>query len=234
MAQWVLDALAASGRIDHVVLAGLGSSEGLVFERGLTVAGSPASAGSTSATGHDTSLAGNLFAAIDTVRELDPEARRVAFCWSDIPLVTGEMLRAFLDRVEEAGAEIDVCAGLVPRAILESRYPDVSESWLRLAEGEFVAADFGVFDVRRADRVRESLAALTEQRKSALRQARLIGIGLLVRYLLGRLTVPSLERALWRRYRIRARVLTVPDPELGLDVDTPINLEICRHALRDR
>ena len=54
---------------------------------------------------------------------------------------------------------------------------------------------------------------------------------MLLSYLAGRLSLRGLERRLERRYAIRSRIQRVADPELGLDVDGPVNLEICRRAL---
>ena len=98
----------------------------------------------------------------------------------------------------------------------------------------FIAADFGVFRPRMAAAVRPHLEALVPQRKSPLRQAWRVGPGLLHTYLLGRLSLRGLEARVERRYAIRVRLQRVADPELGLDVDGPVNLEICRRVLAAR
>ncbi len=219
MVQWVLDALAEAAEIDHVVVVGDLDDLRLSFPGPLD----RIAAGGT--------LADNLYAGIDRLLELDPQAPRAAYCWSDIPLVSGEMIDRFVGAARATAPAADVVAGLVRRADLESRWPQIRESWLRVREGSFVAADFGVFDPRSAAKVRGPLEVLTGQRKSALRQAATVGLGLLLRYLLGRLTLPGLERSLARRYGIRSRVLVAADPELGLDVDGPVNLAICRREL---
>ena len=219
LAQWVLDALGAAEGIGRVVLAGPAELETLVYDGELERV--PAAG----------SLVDNLYAGIDRLLELDPAVDTAAYCWSDIPLVTGPMLDLFL-----AGSVgwVDVEAGLVERADLEERFPEVAESWLRFREGDFVAADFGVFKPRRAAAVRPHLEALAPRRKSALRQAWRVGPGLLLTYLLRRLSLRGLEEHLERRYAIRARIQRVADPELGLDVDGPVNLEICRRLLAAR
>lgn len=221
MVQWVLDALADSGMAGEVVLAGLEEVAALRYEGGLL------------ALPPQGSLADNLFAGIARLLQLEPAPARALYCWSDIPLATGPMLRRFTEAAvacaDESGA--DVVAGLVGRRALEERFSELDEPWLRLREGLFVAADFGLFDPRRAEAVRRPLEVLTGQRKSAIRQAGTVGLGLLVRYLLGRLSLPVLERTLERRYGVRPRILVAEDPELGLDVDGPANLAICRSLL---
>lgn len=216
LAQWVLDALAAAEGIGRVVLVGPSELSGLAY------------AGELERVPSGGSLVDNLYAGIDRLLELDPAAERAAYCWSDIPLVTGAMLDLFL-----AGTVgwVDVEAGLVARDELERRFPEVEESWLWFREGAFIAADFGVFRPRMAAALRQQLESLAPRRKSAIRQAWQVGPGLLLTYLLGRLSLRGLEERLMRRYAIRARLQRVADPELGLDVDGPVNLEICRRVL---
>ena len=216
LGQWVLDALAEARGIGRVLLVGPPELQALEYDGELERV---PSAGS---------LVHNLYAGIDRLLELDPTAERAAYCWSDIPLATGAMLDLFL-----AGTVgwVDVEAGLVARADLEDRFPEVEERWLWLREGAFIAADFGVFRPRMAAAVRPHLEALAAERKSPLRQAWRVGPGLLLTYLAGRLGLRGLEEMLERRYAIRARIQRVADPELGLDVDGPVNLELCRRIL---
>ena len=174
------------------------------------------------------SLTDNLYAGLEHL----PRTRPAAYCWSDIPLVTPAMLDRFIERV--ADPDLDVNAGLVPKADILARYPDASDLWLRFAEGAFIAADFGLFHPRHAARLRPHIAALAPQRKSAWRQALTVGLPLLFRFASGRLTMPELEQRLARRYGLRCGLHVVRDPELGLDVDSPGNLAVCRRALESR
>jgi molybdopterin-guanine dinucleotide biosynthesis protein A len=216
LAQWVLDALAAAAGIGRVLLVGPPELAQLHYAGELERV--PAAGG----------LVDNLYAGIERLLELEPAAQRAAYCWSDIPLVTGPMLDHFLASAVEG---VDVEAGLVERGDLEERFPEVDEKWLRFREGSFIAADFGVFRPRMAAALRPQLERLAPRRKSALRQAWQVGPGLLLTYLLGRLSWRGLEERLARVYAIRARIQRVADPELGLDVDGPVNLQICRRVL---
>ena len=219
LAQWVLDALAAAQGIGRVLLVGPPELAALEY------------AGELERVPSSGDLVDNLYAGIERLLELDPATEHAAYCWSDIPLVTGPILDLFL-----AGTVgwVDVEAGLVPREELEERFPEVKEQWLWFREGAFVAADFGVFRPRMAAAMRQHLEGLAPNRKSPLKQAWSVGPGLLLSYLLGRLSFRGLEERLERRYAIRARIQRVEDPELGLDVDGPVNLEICRRVLASR
>jgi hypothetical protein len=130
--------------------------------------------------------------------------------------------------------ELDVNAGLVPKAEIRRRYAGADDLWLRFAEGPFIAADFGVFHPRHAVRLRPHIEALAPQRKHAFRQALYVGLPLLVSFALSRLSMAGLERHLERRFALRCHIRVAEDPELGLDVDNPANLAVCRQALSDR
>jgi molybdopterin-guanine dinucleotide biosynthesis protein A len=218
MVRWVLDALAGTGRIGRIVVVGLDEEAGLDCPGDIVrIRG-----GGT--------WTDNFFAGIE-VLDRTP-GRLAAFCWSDIPLIEPPMLDRFLDEVGQRPRLVH--AGLVRRETLEARFGRLDEPWLRLREGQFVAADFGVFQPAAAARLRSRLEELAPQRKSAIRQARTVGWGLLLRYLLGRLSIAHLERRLATAYDISCRVHIVADAEMGLDVDAPTNLEICRSELARR
>jgi GTP:adenosylcobinamide-phosphate guanylyltransferase len=214
MIAWVLDALAAATHIDRLIVVGL--------DERMEAPGRVEFADDTG------SLIGNLYAGIARVR---PD-RPAAYCWSDIPLITAPMVDRFI--AGTADPDLDVNAGLVPKAVLRQCYPGADDLWLRLAEGRFIAADFGLFHPRHAARLRPHLERLAPQRKHAFRQALYVGVPLLVSFALGRLSMPGLERHLERRFDLRCHVRIADDPELGLDVDNPGNLAVCRQVLLAR
>jgi hypothetical protein len=71
-------------------------------------------------------------------------------------------------------------------------------------------------------------------RKSALRQARRIGVGTLLRLLLRRLSMAEAEERVSRALNLRGRAVIVRQAELGMDVDKPFQLEICQEELAGR
>jgi GTP:adenosylcobinamide-phosphate guanylyltransferase len=214
MIRWVLDALEGSAHIDRIIVVGL--------EDPLD------SAGDIEFLADRGSLIENLYAGIGRVGAGKP----AAYCWSDIPLVTTPMLDRFIEATPDT--ELDVNAGLVAKDALQRRYPGADDLWLRLAEGRFIAADFGLFHPRQAVHLRPHLEALAPQRKHAFRQALYVGLPVLVRFATGRLSMAGLERHLERRFGLRCHVRIADDPELGLDVDTAANLAICRQVLSAR
>jgi len=221
MIGWVLDALRAARSVDRILVVGLDAGEAAALQE-LADGG-----GVDFLRGHG-SLVDNLYAGIAALSDTRP----VLYCGSDIPLIRAAAVDRFVAGGWQEG--IDIAAGLVSRAALQTRYPGVEDLWLRLREGEFIAADLAVFDPAAAPAARRHLEVLAPQRKSALRQARYVGVGLLLRYLLRRLTVPQFEDHLHRRFGLRARIQLATDPEVGLDVDGPAALELCDRMLSTR
>lgn len=217
LVQWVVEALDEADSIDRIVLVGLEAES------------SPTSAKPLVRIPGGGSWSDNFFAGAQWMVANPTADPWAAYCASDVPLISGEMVDRFLARA--GGDDLDVRAGLVHRDVLERRFPQVRESYLRLREGPCVAADVAAFRPSEAARVRGELEELAPRRKSAWRQAAKVGPGFVLRYLLGRLSVPALESRLARAFAVRAHIDLVDDPELGLDVDGPVNLAICRSAV---
>lgn len=214
MVEWVLAALLGSRHIHHVIVIGL--DKPLVgFDRTDAV----------EFVADQGSLVANIYAGVARLTPGQP----AAFCWADMPLLTREAIDRFIDQVSEPSA--DITCGVVEKSSLQHAFPGADDLWLRIREGQFIAAGFGLFVPEHAVRARRHLEALLPQRKSAARQALYVGLPLLVRYVLGRLTIPKLEAHLRRRFDLECRVLIVDDPEMGLDVDNANNLAVCRRAL---
>jgi molybdopterin-guanine dinucleotide biosynthesis protein A len=215
MIAWVLDALLGSRHLERVIVVGLEAA---------ALAGQPARVETIPDHG---SMVANFYAGLARLSGSGP----AAFCWSDIPLISAAMVDRFIESVDP---ELDLNVGLVPRTGLQARYPEADDLWLRLREGQFIAADFGLFHPRQTARVRPILEALEPLRKSAARAAWQLGLPLVIRYLTRRLAMADLERYVARRLGVRCGVRVVDDPELGLDVDAPHDLALCRRVLAER
>ncbi|MBP1690454.1 MAG: hypothetical protein H6Q34_1027 [Deltaproteobacteria bacterium] len=216
MIAWVLEALLGSRHIERVVVVGLESTALPDWPAAVEVLPDHGS------------MVGNIYAGIARFSGPGP----AAFCWSDIPLIRAAMVDRFIETTEHP--ELDLNVGLIRRTTLQARYPDAEDLWLRLREGQFIAADFGLFNPRRVERIRSPLEALEPLRKSATRSALYLGLPLVIRYLTRRLSMADLERYLARRFGVHCGIHIVESPELGLDVDGPRDLELCRRVLADR
>lgn len=215
LGQWVVDGLTEAERIDGIIVVGLPTES---FHSAKIVA-------QTETRGD---LVDNLLAGIDLLRRVEPGATSACVATSDDPLAAGPMFDGFIDRAGSA----QVTGGVIRRETLEAHYPDYPNTYWHLADGDFTGADFAVFDPRIAGPdAAGKLSRFAAARKSTLRMAWLVGPGLLIRYLLHRLTVPEAAWRLGRSTGLAIDLLEVPWPELGLDVDMPEHLSVLEDAL---
>jgi hypothetical protein len=220
MVQWVLDALTEARGIERIILVGLGAENGV---------SSPKLVSFVPPQG---SLLRNVISGIDRAVEINPDARQLLVGSADIPLITGEMLDEFLG--ECADPSFDIHYGTVPRSLMESRFPESRRSYVHLTDGDLAGADVFVINPKIADTNRQLWDDLLGSRKSPLKQAMRIGLGTLLRLVLGRLSLAEAEKRVTGAMGLTGRVVRVRHAELGMDVDKPFQLEICRRELAAR
>ena len=72
---------------------------------------------------------------------------------------------------------------------------------------------------------------LAAARKNVFRQARLVGLGILLKLVTRRLSLSDAERRIGQVLNVHGRVVPFPYAEVGMDVDKPHQLEIVRAEL---
>jgi CTP:molybdopterin cytidylyltransferase MocA len=222
MVNWVLEALTGSGFIDNIVLVGL-SSEEVKFPN-------------TSSIHFVESVGGmidNILVAVDRVKQINPTVRKVLLCSSDIPLITPETLRGF---IEECGTqEADVYYAAVEKKTMETRFPNSKRMFVPFKGGRYSGGDLILANSDAPDRVDlDFFRALTGLRKNYWEQVRLLGFGFILRFLLRRMTVEEAAKRASQIIKIDARVVETRFAEVGMDLDKPHQYEIIKSILEKR
>jgi len=220
MITYVVDAIAATRHVKHVVIVALDPNAEVEFS--VPVEHVP-DAGS---------LIGNAEAGLRYALDHYPNLDGVLICSSDLPLITSDMLN---DIVEECfQTEHDLYYTIVERAVMEGRFPESKRSYMHLVEGDFAGGD--VFLVRPSLTVdhRDLLQELASARKSVLRQARMIGLRIFLKLLFRRLALNEIVQRVSQVLGMNARVIQFPHAEVGMDVDKPFQLEIVLAELKAR
>lgn len=140
---------------------------------------------------------------------------------SDMPFVSAEGVRAFLDR----SVSFCVTMPLADAQVYESRFPDAPEHVVELG-GERVA-NGNVFYLapEAVGPVRHWATRFFEARKSKVRMAILLGIPLLLRFAARTLTIEAIERKAGRTLGVPVRAIRDADPGICYDVDTLTDYE---------
>ena len=221
MLAYVVEALAASGLVHAVRVVGPPVGEGLLAD---------GAACRVDLIPPQNTLWDNLDLGLSSVDRSQP----ALVVTGDIPLLTGETVRAFADAaaaVDAAAGGLDIVYPLIPRAVVERTYPEVHRTYFRLREGVFTGGN--VFWVRPAalSGLRDRAERLLAHRKSPGKLAGDIGWGVLARYVLRRLSLAEVERVAGRLLSVRGAGLVFPHAEVGVDVDKQSDLELVRRHL---
>jgi hypothetical protein len=205
MIYYVFEALVGCRRIDRFVLVGLGPEDGLDFGRPVEY---------VEAHGDilDNSLAG-----LNRLTSLNPAVDRVILSSTDIPLLTTEVVDYLIDACLEL--EADIYYSVVEKSVMEARFPHSGRTFVRLRDGLFAGGDLFMI---RARAVRGNLPLfrrLIDARKSAWQLARIIGLKMIFKFLIGQLTIAESEKMVGRALNCRVKAIVSPYAEIGMDVD---------------
>jgi GTP:adenosylcobinamide-phosphate guanylyltransferase len=167
--------------------------------------------------------AANLLLAL---RAWPEDGRPLLYATSDLPYVTAEAVRAFLDRIPPG----TLAVALAEMAAFDRRFPAISGFGITLA-GERVV-NGGVFSLPSgaADKVAQIARRFFDARKQPWRMAGFVSPMVLLRFLLGRLSVANLEAMAVRMLQVPAMAIRDCAPELAFDVDTDVEYRYaCAH-----
>jgi CTP:molybdopterin cytidylyltransferase MocA len=212
----VVDALAGSTAIDHIVVVALDSTVPVRFST--PVDHVPGTGGLV------TNVAAGLRHAFTTYPSLD--AVLVSSC--DVPTITPAIVDAFVAACLGTDCAATAFYSVVERSAMERRFPGARRSYMHLSDGDFCGGDLLLF--RRTCNLDQqgSLQKLARARKSVLRQASLLGPRILLKLVLRRLSFTEIERRFERTMGVRGRAIASPHAELAMDVDRPHQLELVR------
>ena len=171
----------------------------------------------------------NIVAGVNKALELDPKTERVLIVSSDIPALTAEMVDWLVGEIEKEPA--DLYYGIIPREVMEERFPDSRRTWTHLKGLDLCGADINATHVLMSTEHLDTWEALIGNRKSPLKQAATMGFGTLLLVALRQITLEELVQRVCERIGIRGKAIVWPWAEAGMDVDKPHQLEIMRADL---
>lgn len=217
MAQWVLDALSAAQKVDNVIIIGMSEKTGVTCAR------------PTYYVPNQGRMLANIVAGVEKSLEISPEKEYVLIVSSDIPGLKGEMVDWLVGEIEKAPA--DIYYGVIPRQVMDQRYPNSKRTWTRMKEMEVCGADINACHVSMATEHLDLWENLIGNRKSPLKQILAVGWDTALLLLLRKLTVEELVHRVAERLGIRGKAIIWPWAEAGMDVDKPHQLEMMREDM---
>lgn len=155
---------------------------------------------------------------------------KVLLVSSDIPLIKSRMIDEFVEKSIKLDA--DFCYPVIPKEDNEAKFPKMKRTYVKLREGTLTGGNIMLVDAGFILRNEEIVKAAFAARKSPLKLAGMIGWGLLFRLVLGLATVTQAEDAAGRLLQGKLRAVITHDPEIGADVDKPMDVTAAEEYLR--
>ena len=219
MIAYVVDALAGSRYIQHIIIVALepGEARFPVPVKLVPNAGD---------------IVSNAEAGIQCALAHYPGLDAILLSSSDVPTITPAIVDAFIEECFQT--DHDLYYSIVERSVMESRFPRSRRSFVHLREGDFAGGDILLIRPSLVINRRELWEKLALARKSALRQARMLGPGTFLKLVARRLSIADAERRARKVLNVNGRAIRFPYAEIGMDVDKPVQLEIVRADLEAR
>lgn len=217
MVQWVLDALSDAKRVDNVILVGLSSKNQLTCKKPLHFLSNQGR------------MLANIVAGVHKSLELNKKNKYVLIVSSDIPALQAHMVDWLVDTSMQT--QDDLYYGVCTREVMEKRFPDSRRTYTPLKDMELCGSDINLCHVRMATEHLDLWESLLGARKSPLKQASKLGLGLLFSLATRQLTLEDAVKRISERIGIKGRAIVWSYAEPCMDVDKPHQLEMMRADL---
>lgn len=151
---------------------------------------------------------------------------------ADHALLTVEMVDYFLREASQTQA--DVAVALVPYVVVAEAYPQSKRTVIRFQGGGYCGCNLFFLGTPKAARLVDFWSQVERERKQPFRLIRRLGWLMLLRYILGFLSLPDALRELSQRMGISIKEIILPFPEAAIDVDTPEDLALVKQIVEKR
>jgi CTP:molybdopterin cytidylyltransferase MocA len=160
----------------------------------------------------------NIFRGLEWLRRSNGgrHAEHVLIVTTDLPFLTPQAVTHFINTCPH---EADVCVPVIHREAFQSRFPNTSNSYVRLRDGEWTIGCAFLVNPTTLMENHIHLERVFAARKSQWAMARLLGLTFILRFLSKRLTVNHIEQRSQEILRCRGVGVHNCAPELAFDID---------------
>ncbi|WP_308237986.1 NTP transferase domain-containing protein [Phenylobacterium sp. J426] len=150
---------------------------------------------------------------------------------ADHALLQPEWVTRFLDDIP---AGTDVAALVAPKTAVEAAAPTTRRTYLKLADGWWSGCNLFWLGREQALGAVAFWRRLEAERKRPWKMARILGLGMLLKYVTGALSLSGAARRLGELAGVEARVVATPYGLAAVDVDKPADLDLVRELTGGR
>lgn len=174
---------------------------------------------------------GDFFFNLISGLEFFKNESQVLIVTSDIPLIKGYMIDEFLSRCDKSAV---FCYSFVRKEDSERLFPKAHRTYVKLKEGSFTGGNIMLVSPSHILKIGELLEKIISARKNPFILAKIFGWSTIISYIIGSLSISSLEAKASRILGGKAQAVLMEYPEIGFDVDTPIQLNFVEGKLAEQ
>ena len=149
---------------------------------------------------------------------------------ADHALLNVEMVEYFLR--EASLAQADVAVALVPYSVVAAAYPQSKRTVIGFRGGGYCGCNLFLLCTPKATQLVEFWTQVERERKRPFRLIRRLGWVMLLRYMVGTLSLTDALNELSQRLGLSIKEIILPFPEAAIDVDTPEDLVLVEQIVQ--
>lgn len=156
---------------------------------------------------------------------------------SDIPLIDSDCITDFINEAELTDA--DFVYPICRKEVCEELYPELKRTYVKIDDGEFTGGNIMLMKKSFLIRVMPILSRLFEARKSPLKLAKVLGLGVVFKLILSRfdsrfLDIDYLEGTAGSILGSSVKAVITASPEICEDLDHPEDVVLFEDILMKR
>ncbi len=140
---------------------------------------------------------------------------RILLLTADVPWLTTEAINRFIDNSPDA----DLVYPIVSKATAEAQFPGQKRTFVKVADGAFTGGNLFLLKPACVPRLLSVADKLYRSRKNPVGLAGILGFDVVIKLLLGRISIAELEARASRILGASARVFISQDASIAADVD---------------
>ncbi|MDW7675281.1 MAG: NTP transferase domain-containing protein [Bacillota bacterium] len=216
MIEYVVDAIIQSPYIKKIVVVGPPEKMKPLFPNAKNLQFVP---------GGDTVIKG----VINGLKEINSNDK-LLIVTSDIPLITGAVIDSFIQECLKH-EEKELFYPIVPREVNDRKFPGVKRTYVKLKDGIYTGGNIFLVDPLIIPKCAAKAEEIVALRKSPFALAKLLGFSFIVKFVLKVLSISEAEKQVSRLLGVNGKAIISHEPEIGVDVDKPSDLEVVTSAL---
>jgi molybdopterin-guanine dinucleotide biosynthesis protein A len=140
---------------------------------------------------------------------------------ADVPWLTPSAVDHFVQKTPD----VDLIYPIIPKEISEQQFPGQKRTYVKIAEGQFTGGNVILVSVKMLPKLLTVLNQLYSARKNPIGLARLFGVDIIFKLILGIVTIKELETRAKKILRADLKAWISDDASLGADVDKASHLQ---------